>query len=138
MSEMDRRIAGALYQFMGYLTTLENPITLGATHDSGEALALLAEWAHENGVSLEAPIFPGDEPGPCPECKGTELVTVTPPGAPQRCMDCYVHEEDLGESDIMQQPDWEAVTINGGRAGFTLTKLQDGMVGVVVRRFGTS
>lgn len=146
MSEMDRRIAGALYGFLGYLTTLEEPITLGAAHEAPVGLSALTGYAEQSGLDIDvkAPIFPGDEPGECPECHGTEVIIppsdgfTQPHGVPSRCMACYVHEEKLGEFDFMEDQDWTMLTWNGIKAGLALTRLPDGMVSVVIRRFGTS
>ena len=138
MSEMDRRIAGALYGFLGYLTTLDKPITMGGSIPSPPALDSLKAYAEQSGVNIDAdPLFPGDEPDPCPECKGTKEVLSQPHDVPSVCMACYVHEEKLGTSDLMTNRDWHATTMNGAKAGFTLTCRRDGLVDVTVRRFGS-
>lgn len=40
-----RLVAGALYEFCGYLTALENPITVGSKHPVSNLLAALTAWA---------------------------------------------------------------------------------------------
>lgn len=46
------RIAGALFDFLGYLTTLPEAITLGAAWDAGAGMAALSAWAASRGLTL--------------------------------------------------------------------------------------
>lgn len=48
-----RLIAGALFDFLGYLTTREGCLTLGSAHDATPALDMLKEWAKGRGLSLD-------------------------------------------------------------------------------------
>ena len=45
-------VSGALYDFLAYLTTLQNPIVLGASEEVGPALNVLAEWAQKRGLNI--------------------------------------------------------------------------------------
>lgn len=47
---LDHVVAGALYDFLGYLTTRDAPITLSAKHDPGPALKALGEFFTMRGV----------------------------------------------------------------------------------------
>lgn len=47
------RIAGALYDFLGYLTTRAEPLTLSRAHEAPPALDALVAWAETRGLSLE-------------------------------------------------------------------------------------
>ena len=47
-------IAGALYDFLGFLTTLKEPVTMSARHQSGIAVDLLQRWAEERGFSIKS------------------------------------------------------------------------------------
>lgn len=48
-------VAGALYDLMGYLTTLDTPIRLGATELATPAVDALVAFARERGLSLDDP-----------------------------------------------------------------------------------
>lgn len=48
----DNLIAGALFDLMGFLTTREHAVTLGAKHDAVPAVDLLKEWAETRGLDL--------------------------------------------------------------------------------------
>lgn len=50
----------ALYGFIGWLTSLEEPVTLSANHDAGIGADLVAEWLSANGFTNDdvRPIFP--------------------------------------------------------------------------------
>lgn len=50
---IDGKIAGALFDFLGFLTTRDVPTTFGASHDATPAIELLAEWAKTRGLSLD-------------------------------------------------------------------------------------
>jgi hypothetical protein len=45
-------VAGALYDFLGYLSTRDAEIKMGADHDSYRVLDLLEEWAELRGLDL--------------------------------------------------------------------------------------
>ncbi|MFY3531302.1 hypothetical protein [Achromobacter denitrificans] len=46
-------IAGALFDLMGYLTTLDTPISLGSTEDAAVAVEILQRWAALRGLNLD-------------------------------------------------------------------------------------
>jgi len=46
-------VAGALFDFLGFLTTLDNPVRLGATCEATVALELLFAWAAKRSLSLD-------------------------------------------------------------------------------------
>lgn len=46
-------IAGALFDFMGHLTSRDEVLTLSATHLATPAVDALAEWAKKRGLSLD-------------------------------------------------------------------------------------
>ncbi|OZI74548.1 hypothetical protein [Bordetella genomosp. 12] len=48
----DSVIAGALFDFMGFLTTLDQPVTLGASKEATIAVKLLEQWAEKRGLHL--------------------------------------------------------------------------------------
>jgi len=49
----DAQLAGALFDFAGYLTTLDRSVTLGAAHDASVMVELLRSWASERGLELD-------------------------------------------------------------------------------------
>jgi hypothetical protein len=49
----DEQIAGALFDFMGRLTTLDEPVTLSGRHDAGVIIPIAEAWAGERGLSLD-------------------------------------------------------------------------------------
>lgn len=51
--ERHAMIAGALFDFLGYLTTRPEPLTLGSEHEAPPAVDALQAWASERGLSLE-------------------------------------------------------------------------------------
>jgi hypothetical protein len=59
-------IAGALFDFVGYLTTLDEPVTFSGKHDATAALDLLGEWASQRGLDLDE----ADVKGWVNTCKG--------------------------------------------------------------------
>ena len=48
----DAKIAGALYDFLGYLTRLKKPITLSRKHSVSIATEHLEKWAKKRGLDL--------------------------------------------------------------------------------------
>lgn len=46
-------IAGALFDFAGFLTTRDKVITLGASEEAGAAVEAIEEWAAARGLSLD-------------------------------------------------------------------------------------
>jgi hypothetical protein len=50
---MQNIVAGALFDFLGFLTTLEEPITMSGQHEAPKALLLLEEWAAKRGLDLD-------------------------------------------------------------------------------------
>lgn len=48
-------VQGALFDFMGYLTTLPEPITLSHTHPVGELLKHYDTWSEKRGITGEDP-----------------------------------------------------------------------------------
>jgi len=59
----DPRIAGALFDFAGYLTTRDSPTTFGACYDASPVVKLLTDWAKERGLSLDDAMVKGWEKG---------------------------------------------------------------------------
>lgn len=53
MARRDGLIAGALYDFLGCLTTLHEPITLSENHAPHRALEVLTEWAKGRELKLD-------------------------------------------------------------------------------------
>lgn len=46
-------IAGALFDLMGFLTTLDEPVALGSTEEAAIAVELLQFWAAKRGLNLD-------------------------------------------------------------------------------------
>lgn len=46
-------IAGALFDFIGYLTTRPEPLTVGSSSECTPALELLEAWAGDRGLELD-------------------------------------------------------------------------------------
>ncbi len=53
MSTTDEKIAGALFDFLGYLTSRETEVTLSGHHDATPGLDALEKWAARRQFSLE-------------------------------------------------------------------------------------
>jgi len=53
MKTTNKKIAGALFDFLGYLTTLKNPITRSSKHEAPLGLKCLQEWAKKRKFDLE-------------------------------------------------------------------------------------
>lgn len=53
MKMKDKKIAGALFDFIGYLTTLKEPVTFSSKHECPLALKCLEKWAKKRNFSLE-------------------------------------------------------------------------------------
>lgn len=49
----DRVIAGALFDFLGFLTTRDKPTSFGSTRNASPAVELLQEWADKRGLDLK-------------------------------------------------------------------------------------
>ena len=49
----DKVIAGALFDFLGFLTTRDKPTAFGATRNASPAVKLLQEWANKRGLDLD-------------------------------------------------------------------------------------
>ncbi|WP_343499210.1 hypothetical protein [Achromobacter denitrificans] len=49
----DAVIAGALFDLMGFLTTLDEPVSLGSTEEAAIAVELLQRWAAKRGLNLD-------------------------------------------------------------------------------------
>jgi hypothetical protein len=49
----DRNIAGALFDFLGFLTTQEKSVSLGVSELATPAVDLLTEWAKTRGLGLD-------------------------------------------------------------------------------------
>lgn len=49
----DAVIAGALFDLMGFLTTLDEPVALGSTEEAAIAVELLQCWAAKRGLNLD-------------------------------------------------------------------------------------
>jgi hypothetical protein len=46
-------VAGALYDFLGHLTTLDQNLIVGSTKNPTKALDELVVWAHKRGLDIE-------------------------------------------------------------------------------------
>jgi hypothetical protein len=46
-------IAGALFDFAGFLTTMDKPVTFSSRHEATSAVELLTAWAAKRGLSLD-------------------------------------------------------------------------------------
>jgi hypothetical protein len=62
----DRVIAGAVFDFLGFLTTRDKPTSFGATRNASPAVKLLQEWANKRGLDLVG----ADVEGWCHGAKG--------------------------------------------------------------------
>jgi len=47
-------VAGALYDFLGHLTSLDQNLVVGATAEASPALDELVRWAHQRGLPLDS------------------------------------------------------------------------------------
>lgn len=54
-SNMDRIIAGAIYDFAGFLTTLDPTIQVGATEHPEPVINAIITWAATRGLSIDQP-----------------------------------------------------------------------------------
>lgn len=52
-AELSVVVAGALFDFLGFLTTRDTVIALGATEEAGAAVEAVSEWAATRGLSLD-------------------------------------------------------------------------------------
>ena len=52
MSE-DKTIAGAIYDFAGFLTTLEDFISIGSTENASIMIELISEWAEKRNLNID-------------------------------------------------------------------------------------
>lgn len=48
--ELQNIIEGALFDFLGFLTTRETEVTLGASHESPPVVAVLEDWREKRGL----------------------------------------------------------------------------------------
>lgn len=46
-------VAGALFDFLGWLTSRDEEVTFSGHHEAGIAVRLLQEWAEKRGLSLD-------------------------------------------------------------------------------------
>jgi hypothetical protein len=51
-SVSDKVVSGALFDFMGRLTTLDEPIAVGGSEECSPILDVAEEWAEERGLDL--------------------------------------------------------------------------------------
>lgn len=51
----DREISGALFDFLGFLTTREESVAFGMCEDASPACLLLNEWAKKRNLCLDDP-----------------------------------------------------------------------------------
>lgn len=52
-AELSVVVAGALFDFLGFLTTRDKVVSLGATEEAGAAVEAVSEWAATRGLSLD-------------------------------------------------------------------------------------
>lgn len=50
---IEQLVAGALFDFAGFLTSMEKPATFSGRHDAAVAVELLSEWAAKRGLNLD-------------------------------------------------------------------------------------
>jgi hypothetical protein len=50
---MKNIVAGALFDFLGYLTTRDKPVTMSKRQEPHRALKMLQEWADERKLDLD-------------------------------------------------------------------------------------
>jgi hypothetical protein len=50
---IEQVIAGALFDFAGHLTSMDEPATFSSRHDAAPAVKLLSDWAARRGLSLD-------------------------------------------------------------------------------------
>lgn len=48
-----RLVSGAIYDFLAYLTSLEDSVTMGASEDCIPAINSLTEWAKLRGLNID-------------------------------------------------------------------------------------
>jgi hypothetical protein len=53
MAVSDNTVAGALFDFLGFLTTLDEAATFGGNCNAGDAVRLLKEWAAKRNLNLD-------------------------------------------------------------------------------------
>ncbi len=53
--DLENIIAGALYDFAGFLTTLNDPVTLGSAEPADRMVVLLSAFARIRDLSLSEP-----------------------------------------------------------------------------------
>jgi hypothetical protein len=80
-------VAGALYDFLGYLTTRPKPTTFGAAYEATFAVELLSEWAAFRGLYLGKPAI---------ENWTEALDTLLAPQAPSRAKRALKTQADKG------------------------------------------
>ena len=51
----------------------------------------------------------------------------------EKVIELLTLKEDLGETDFLEDKDWQSLSMNGKSAGFTLKRLPEGGVHVTVR-----
>lgn len=62
-SDCERRVAGAVFDFTGYLTTLPGTTKVGAKHEVSPLLEHLIAWASSRGLALDDALVKGWEQG---------------------------------------------------------------------------
>lgn len=50
----------ALFGFMAWLTMLDEPVTLSASHDAAIGVDLVTEWMQQNGIEGPSRAFPNN------------------------------------------------------------------------------
>jgi len=66
-------ISGALFDFISFLTTREDSVTLGASHVAGPGLELLTEFSNIRNLSLNGPVLDWHEVLPVSDTPGIDL-----------------------------------------------------------------
>ena len=51
--DVDKIVAGALYDIMGRLTTSKEPLIFSENHQAYPAVEFLTEFAHDRGLNME-------------------------------------------------------------------------------------
>jgi hypothetical protein len=54
---LEQIIAGAVYDFAGHLTTLDEPIIIGTIYEAPPLFEQVIAWAYKRGLSLDQPLM---------------------------------------------------------------------------------
>ena len=120
--QMRQAIAGAIFDFMGRLTSLPEPLTVWAGADASPLLAVFSEWAADRGLNIDEADVRGwqramaevDAPA---EKKARHL----PPGEELKCQIAEALGYDLDRHDITRM----VITLEAGSDKPMLVTVED-------------